>query len=121
MQKMSKTSSTFQLRNLPPTSAAAKYQSYRAYFTVQEWVGNVAHLNPTDWGWELKDGTLTSILTDRPIAPQQLLYIISCGCKTVCGKRCKCRKAGLNCTPMCSTCAGQTCTNSCPIDGEDSD
>lgn len=121
MQKMSKTSSTFQLRNLPPTSAAAKYQSYRAYFTVQEWVGNVAHLNPTDWGWELKDGTLTSILTDRPIAPQQVLYIISCGCKTVCGKRCKCRKAGLNCTPMCSTCAGQTCTNSCPIDGEDSD
>ena len=121
MLKMSKTSSTFQLQILPPTSAAVKYHSYRAYFTAEEWLGNVAHLNPTEWGWELKDGMLTIILTDRPIAPEQVSFIIYCGCKTVCSKRCKCRKAGFDCTHMCSICAGQTCTNSCPLDGEDTD
>ena len=68
---MRKTSSTFKLEMLPPTSAAAKYHTYRAYFTVQEWLGNVAHLNPTNWGWEVKDGMLISILTDRPVDSKQ--------------------------------------------------
>ena len=118
-KNISKSSSTFQLQILPPTSAVTKYHSYRAYFTVEEWLGNVAHLNPNEWGWELKDGMLTIILTDRPIAPEQVLFIIYCGCKTVCSKRCKFRKAGFDCTPMCFICTGQTCTNSCPLDGED--
>ena len=90
IQNISKTSSTFQLQILPPTSAAA-------------------------------NGMLTIILTDRPIAPEQVLLIISCGCKTVCGKICKYRKAGIDCTPMCSICAGETCTNSCSLDGEDTE
>ena len=49
MQKIRKTSSTFKLEVLPPASAAAKYHTWsRAYITVQEWLGNVAHLNPTN-------------------------------------------------------------------------
>lgn len=116
MQKVSKTSSTFQLQSLPPTSAAAKYHSYRAYYAVQEWLGNVGDIEPTEWGWELQGGMLSPILTDRPVAPEAVLLIVSCGCKTTCGKRCKCRKAGLYCTPMCSSCIGQTCSNACEPD-----
>ena len=121
MQKMSKISSTFQLQILPPTSAAAKYHSYRAYFTVQKWLGNVAHFNPTEWGRELEDGMITINFTDTLIAPEQVLFIISCGCKTVCDKRCKYRKAGFDCIHMCSICVVEIYTNSCPLDSEDTD
>ena len=38
--------------------------------------------------------------------------MISCRCKA--GYTCSggCRKIGMDCSPMCSTCQGQTCTNS---------
>ena len=39
-------SSSFQLATVPPTSAAAKLYSFRAYLTVQEWMGNI--LQPTE-------------------------------------------------------------------------
>lgn len=119
MQKISKSSSSFKLESLPPTSAAGKYHSYRSYFTVQEWLGNVGDLEPTEWGWERTDNMLKPIMTDMPVAPDRVLRIVSCGCKKGCGKRCMCRKAGLHCTTMCSSCIGQTCTNCYPLDGDD--
>ena len=105
---------SFRLESLPPTSAAMKYHSYRAYLTVQEWLGNPLLAN--DWGWESIDGMLSPICTDRPAATHSILRMVSCGCKTGCGKRCSCRKAGLDCSPMCSSCIGQSCSNACPID-----
>lgn len=52
------------------------------------------------------------IMTDRPIAPDNLLNMISCGCKADgCGALCGCRKVGLNCSSMCAKCNGETCTN----------
>ena len=118
-QKVSKMSSSFKLESLLPTSAAAKYHSYRTYFTIQKWLGNLGKLDPTDWGWECQENMLTPILTDRPVAPEQVLLIISCGCKQGCENRCRCCKTGMFCTTRCLSCTGQTCTNSCPPDGED--
>ena len=120
-QKMKKSSSSFQLESLPPTSAAAKYHAYRAYFAVQEWLGNARSLQPTDWGWELHDGMLTPILTDKPLASGHVLGMVSCGCESGCGMKCTCRKAGLNCTVMCSTCIGKICTNACPSESDGND
>ena len=114
-------SSNFKLENLPPTSAAAKYHSYRTYFTIQEWLGNDGKLDPTDWGWKYQENMLIPILTERPVAPERVLFIISCGYKQECGRRCKCRKAGMFCTTMCLSCIGQTCTNSCPLDDENNE
>ena len=118
-KKISYSVGSVQLETLPPTSAAMKYHAYRAYFAVQEWLGN--SLQATDWGWELNDGTLTPIYTDRPAASDSVLRLVSCGCKKGCGKRCSCRKAGLDCSAMCSTCIGQICTNALPLDGDISD
>ena len=118
---MSKTSSTFQLQSLPPTSSAAKYHSLRIYYADQEWLGNMHTLNPTDWGWKVQDETITPVLTDLEIAPDRVLRIVSCGCKKACQMWCKCRKAGLFCTSMCSTCIGQICANSCPPDADDTE
>ena len=119
MKKISKASSTFQLQSLPPTSAAAKYHSYRAYYAVQEWLGNATDVMPTEWGWKLPGGVLSPVLTDRPVASESVLLIVSCGCKINCGKKCKCRRARLYCAPMCSSCIGQTCSNVCVPDEED--
>lgn len=103
-------SSAFNIETLPPTSAAAKYHSYRTYHTVQQWLGNV--LPAPDWGWKTtSDGSLAPIETDAPVAPDNILRMISCGCKTGCGRSCGCRKKGLNCSIMCSKCNGVTCSN----------
>ncbi|KAG1653553.1 hypothetical protein GQR58_025494 [Nymphon striatum] len=69
-------SSSFQLASLPPTGAAAKKHSYRTYHTVQEWMGNT--LPPIEWGWQSHDGTLAPVETDRPVAPESLLNMVSC-------------------------------------------
>ena len=39
-------------------------------------------LAPTTWGWEIKDGKLTPIKTDIVPAPESLLKIILCACKS---------------------------------------
>lgn len=116
LKKMKTSLSTFDLHSLPPTSSAAKFHAYRAYFAVQEWLGNPGQLEPINWGWQLCDGTLNPIFNDKDPAPAHILRMISCGCKTGCGKRCMCRKSGLNCTEMCSNCIGLNCTNASPVD-----
>ncbi|GFY03960.1 hypothetical protein TNCV_1197391 [Trichonephila clavipes] len=52
-------------------------------------------------------------MTQRP-APESLLKIIFCACKTGCGTSCGCRKIGLNCTAACLECNGDSCTNPSP-------
>ena len=123
MQMMKKTKkrksssiASFKLESLPPTTAAAKYHANRAYFAVQEWLGN--SLQATDWGWEYIDDMLSPVYTDRQAASNSVLNMVSCGCKTGCGKRCSCRKADLDCSVMCSTCIGQNCSNACPLDSD---
>ena len=110
MQRINK-ASTFHIKDLPPTSAAAAQHNYRVYFTVQEWMGNAGDLEPTDWGWMLVEGCLTPIPNTKPFAPEKVINIISCACKKGCNKRCSCRKAGLKCSSVYTGCNGQTCDN----------
>ena len=102
-------SKTFNLASLPPTSGAAKYHSHRTYHAVQQCLGH--ELSPLDWGWSLTDGQLSPVTTDLEVAPEKVLKKASCGCKTDCNKRCKCRKENTPCSVMCSNCRGETCTN----------
>lgn len=111
MNKVAKKSLTsrFELQSLPPTSTGAKYHSFRVYLTIQQWLGFV--LDACLWGWKKKGDMLIPIPMDIAVAPENILKIISCGCKTTCGNRCGCRKNVGYCSPMCSPCNGQTCTN----------
>lgn len=102
--------SKFELASLPPTSAAARQHSLRTYLQVQQWQG--INLNPTDWGWKLSAGTLQPVPTLVNVAPDELLNMVSCNCKTGCKQACGCRKSGLLCTSMCGQCNGLSCTNS---------
>ena len=44
-----------------------------------------------------------------------VLKLISCSCKSGCGKRCGCVKVGLSCSAMCTICSGQACLNSISV------
>ena len=91
---------SFNLATLPPTSAAAKQHILRTYLQVQQWIGN--ELEPTDWGWRVYMDTLIPVPTYQPPAPEPLLNLVSCKCKT------GCRRVGALCSPMCAYCMGIT-------------
>lgn len=108
-------------KDLPPTSASAKFHSLRVYYQVQEWRGETGHLDPEKWGWEITNQQLMPVQTDMPPAPKDLLRIFRCNCKTGCdSRRCTCKKHGLECTPACGECKGLSCSNS-PKPSNDSD
>ena len=70
-------STTFKLESLPPTSAALMHHSSRAYHVVQQALGNT--LPAEECGWTRKKGILWPVMTDKEIAPESLLKLISCG------------------------------------------
>jgi hypothetical protein len=110
-EKVLTTTSFVKPETMPPTSAAAKFHSLRTYHQVQAWKGN--KLNPLEWGWDVRDGIMIPRKTDLLPAPQALLELIRCKCKSGCHTmRCSCRKVGLDCSAVCGECRGVSCTNS---------
>ena len=95
-EKVSTGSKQVQPKVLPPTSAAAKYHSYRVFYQVQEWacLGTSLELMPEEWGFQLQRGQLLRVHTDISPAPEVLLNVIRCGCTTDCSShRCSCRRS----------------------------
>ena len=106
-------SSQFHIKTevLLPTSAAAKYHSFRVFHQVRLWTGE--NLNATEWGWGFKNEQMQPIKTDLGCVPSELLSLIRCNCKAGCSTlRCSCRKHGLVCTLACGECWGLSCSNS---------
>jgi len=98
------------LAKLPPTSNAARQHVLRVYHQIQTWLGN--KLPVEEWGWEYQEtNKLRPVPMTNPPAPDELLLLISCNCKTPCVNACSCRRVGFDCTSMCGTCNGVYCTN----------
>ncbi len=114
--KALKSTATVKAESLPPTAAATKYHSMRVFHQVMSWKG--IDLQPCDWGWCEEQGQLYPIKTDLPAAPDSLLKIIWCKCKTNCRTlKCTCRSYNLKCTDLCTACQrDNTCTNSANIE-----
>ena len=109
---MSNTFATLQVQSLPPTSDAASHHCLRVFYQVKEWINDNEDIQPIDFGWHLVDGKMEPVKTSLPVAPEKLLNIIRCRCKTNCDtKRCTCRKHGLLCSLACTECRGATCSN----------
>jgi len=106
--------------NLPPTSAAAKYHSFRVFYQIQQWKGE--ELDAQQWGWKLQDSQLVPVMTDLPPATESLLKVLRCNCKRGCDTlRCTCRKHGLSCSAVCGNCKGSGCSNSSDDSNNDDD
>lgn len=113
------TKSKFNLASLPPTSAAARQHSLRTYHQVQQWYG--CSKEAEEWGWKKTQTGITPVTTLKDPAPKALLVILSCKCKTNCGRACGCRKAGLKCSMICGVCNGKTCENVTQVTLDESD
>jgi len=106
---------------LPPTERAAHFHILRVYLQVMQWKLLMRDgLNPVEWGWKLVDGKYSPVETDLDPAPDNLLNILRCKCKSdtphACSSRiCSCVKHGLRCVPACKHCYGELCQNVQPV------
>ena len=98
------------LESIPPTQAALTQHTKRASYQAYCWnmaMSLVPQLpNPKDWGWWKDDRGWHPLWTTLPEASESCRELIHCGCKKGCTMRCKCVKAALKCTPLCS-CSGE--------------
>lgn len=98
------------LENLPPTQAALEQHSRRASLQSNCWNQALVRCprlpSPSDWGWKRDQAGWQPLWTTLPEASQSCYELIHCGCKKGCTGRCKCIKASLKCTALCS-CSGE--------------
>ena len=101
-----------QPERLPPSENAAYFHSLRVHLQAVTWktLGQI-NLDPTLWGWKLDQSQLVPVMTDKPIAPDDILKIIRCQCTSGCNSlRCSCRSNGLKCVSACTNCSSE-CSN----------
>ncbi|KAG1676992.1 Transient receptor potential-gamma protein [Nymphon striatum] len=99
---------------LPPTLGSLVPHTARAYHMALIWKTSKEPCPqfppPTDYFWELVDGRLKPVYCTNLPAPETLLELRKCSCKTGCTKNsCGCKKNNLKCTDMCG--CGELCQN----------
>lgn len=111
LECFNKLNTSIDICKLPPTDLAVKEHAKRVYLQCQNWLSN--KLDPTNWGWKLKDAVLIPTYTTKPLLPESFIKRFRCSCKTGCKKnRCSCKKLGLSCSIFCKICKGRDCENS---------
>lgn len=108
-----------QSERLPPTQAALREAIMRAHYQVMVWNSDTMPApqlpSPQNFGWRLDGDQWLPVMTTLLPAPEAVIHLVKCGCaKDRCStNRCQCRKAGLNCTDLCSCSdSGGLCENS---------
>ena len=99
---------------LPPTQGSLIPHTARAYYMALVWKSSKIPCPqlppPTDYHWELVEDKLKPVFCLKPPAPEALLELRKCNCKTNCvRKSCGCRKHQLPCTDLCG--CGDGCQN----------
>ena len=96
----------------------------RSHYVANIWIqagkSHMDCLNPIEYSWaRTDDGLLTPELTDLPPAPDVIVEMSLCHCKTPCNtNRCVSKKVELKCTEMCFC---QNCKNCDLEDYSDND
>ena len=72
---------------LPPSPRAAYFHGLRVHHLINVWrkLGDT-DIDPLRWGWEMKNGNFSLIMTDIEAGPPDILRIVRCGCRGMCGK-----------------------------------
>ena len=107
---MAATRTKVELENLPPTESATYYHALRVHLQVAQWKHlDLTCLNPLDWGQTLQNNYVAPVKTDLLAAPDWLLQVVRCKCKTTTKPACStliysCRKNGFTCVAACGNC-----------------
>ena len=105
-----------QPERLPPSHNAGHYHILRVHFQAVDWklLHGTHALDPLSWGWKLEKGRYEPVMSDQPIAPEDILTVVRCACQTSkCDSgRCSCKSNGLHCVAACRHCHGTDCCNS---------
>ena len=111
-----------QPEGLPPTERAASFHVLCVHLQAVRWKHlNAEELDALKWGWWLENGKLEPIMTDQKAAPDSILNLVRCKCKTDCPSNCSCRKHGLNCVAACTNCHGDDFSNASAVESNDTD
>ena len=109
---------TPKLSSLPPTMTSFEEHVKRAHFQTALWKAakepSQPELDPLDHGWEIHQSSLRPVfgLKDRLPAPDEVLNLVSCNCKTGCSSNnCTCKKSSLTCTSFCKCKGTFACRN----------
>jgi len=104
------------LESIPPSQHALFQHAKRALLTAGfVWKMSLCKApdipDPGEWGWEWNDRTNAWVpyWTDLPDASHGCSMLLNCGCLVSCKGNCKCYRAGIHCSPLCSCQEG--CTN----------
>ncbi|KAK3924189.1 RNA 3'-terminal phosphate cyclase [Frankliniella fusca] len=86
--------------------------------------GNYPNYHPpgsAPGGWCRGDRSLHPVPSTLQPAPEELLKLVACNCKSGCkeGSGCSCRKANLTCSTSCGACRGECCSNT--VAGDEAD
>ena len=105
------------------TKRAAIFHGLRVHFQIINWkllsdTEEEFQIKAENWGWKVKDSRMYPIKTDQAIAPESLLKLIRCNCKSKSKLQCttnlcSCRKHVLTCISSCGECHGELCDNRC--------
>ena len=98
---------------LPPSENTARFHVLRVHHQAVVWhrLGSRTALNPSSWGWKLDKGRYEPITTTKPVALDDVMTVVRCGCQNCDTQRCSCRSNGLKCVAACRNCRGLDCCN----------
>ena len=113
---------------LPPTRASLLPHITRANFMAmrdKSYTTSGPDLPPIkESGWSEHQGAHVPVMCLSLPAPQAVIELTKCGCKSDCKGRCGYFKNGIPYTPLCK-CFGKNCTNpftdDTPVDDEEED
>ena len=107
------------LKKLPPTDDNLQMHVLRAHLQMLLWKAADQDDPPEEareiinFGWSIEGSTITPKNSTAPVAPKELLDVVSCSCttegKACSGARCSCNRVGLSCTDYCKCEGGVTC------------
>lgn len=108
-------------QSMPPTRDALEQHCLRANYQAaihrRAMVQFINAPSPVGHGWQMENDELSYKWMTQPPAPDILLEVVQCSCKTGCESgKCSCAKSKVNCTDMCKCVNCSNCQTSVEID-----
>ena len=112
IQKVTASASYVESKVLSLTSDDCSFHSFRVYLQLRSWKTLGCNPKPTQFGWIIQNGLYCLIFGELPAAPNSILAVFHCNCKTNCSNmRRTCKRNGMKCTWACGACKGTSCAN----------